>query len=71
VNREQYQPPIPPLPLRQNGQVIGYIYGGLPRPPDLTRKEKETTIGCGRGEIRVTQKLHTKKLEYYPLFFTF
>jgi hypothetical protein len=44
----------------QNGQVIEYIYGGLPRPPDLTGKEERTTIGCRRGEIRVTQKLHLK-----------
>jgi hypothetical protein len=51
--------------------VIGYIYGGLPRPPDLTGKEERTTIGCGRGEIRVTQKLLLKKVDYYPLLFTF
>jgi hypothetical protein len=73
VSREQHQhsTPIPPLPLHQNGQVIEYIYGGLPRPPDLTGKEERTTIGCRRGEIRVTQKLHMKKLDFCPLSFTF
>jgi hypothetical protein len=37
----------------------------------MTGKGERTTIGCGRGEIRVTQKLHVKKLEYYPLLFYF
>jgi hypothetical protein len=60
VSREQHQPPIPPLPLNQNGQFIGYIYGGLPGPSDLTGKEESTTIGSGRGEIRVIQKLQKK-----------
>jgi len=41
----------PPLPLHQNEQVIGYIYGGLPRPTDLTGKAERTKIGCERGRL--------------------
>jgi hypothetical protein len=68
ISREKintYPPPPPP------SEWPGHIYGGLPRPPDLTGKEERTTIGCRRGEIRVTQKLHLKKLGCFSLLFTF
>jgi hypothetical protein len=64
VSKKQHKSLIPP-PLNQNGQFIGYIYGGLPRPSDLIGKEESTTTGSGRGEIRVIKKLH-KKAIYYP-----
>jgi hypothetical protein len=71
VSREQYQPPIPPSPSIRNGQVIEYIYGGLPGPPDLTRKEKKQQLDVGGGRLGSPKKLHIKKLEYFPLLFTF
>jgi hypothetical protein len=47
------------------------MYGGLPIPSDLTGKEESTTIGGGRGEVRVSQKLHIKKLDFYPFLYKF
>ncbi len=37
-------------------------------PQILQDKKRGTTIGGGRGEIWVTQKLHIKNLDYYPPF---
>jgi hypothetical protein len=58
----RYDNPIPPWFLAP----IDFL-----KIPALTGKEERTTIGCRRGEIRVTQKLHIKKLDCYPLLFTF